>query len=103
MVLEIICGPHRSYLAKGVYKTVYVSTCMEVGLIPSEMLKSCLKVNDFSRATRAAAASLLAPGQHCPSPGKVTLRKHSVMDKLQKQHLASFPVSSMSHNIDQVF
>ena len=71
MVLEIICGPHRSYLDRDVYevhKTVYVGTCMEVRLIPSETLKPHLKINDFSQVTRAAAASLLAPGQQAVLP-----------------------------------
>lgn len=51
IVLEIICGPHRSCLDKDVYevhKLVYVGTCMEVRLISSEMLKPHLKINDFS-------------------------------------------------------
>lgn len=71
MVLEIICGPHRSYLDRDVHevhKTVYVGTCMEVRLIPSETLKPHSKINDFSQVTRAAAASLLAPGQQVVLP-----------------------------------
>lgn len=42
MVLEIICGPHRSYLDRDVYevdKSVYVDTCMEVRFFPSEKIK----------------------------------------------------------------
>jgi len=51
MLFEITCGSYRPYLDKDVYEvhiTVYVGTCMEVRLIPSETLKPHLKINDFS-------------------------------------------------------
>lgn len=108
MVSEMICGPRRSYLDRDVHKTVYVGTCTEVRLIPSEKLKPHLKINDFS-LLKSHVLLLLhlswpqGSRQCCPSLGKVPLRKHSVMDKSQNQHLASFPVSSMSYSIGQMF
>lgn len=107
MMLEIVCGPRRFYLDKGVYEVhyaVYAGTCVEVRLIPSEKLKPYLKTSDFSLLKSLALLLHLSrprsSRQRCPSPGNVTLRKHGAVDNLEKQHLASFPVSFMSYNID---
>lgn len=87
------------------HKTVKVSTCREIRLIPSEELNPHLKINDFLKSHMQLLLHLCSPGAagsiaHIQA---VTLRKHSVMDKSQKQRLASFPVSSLSFNIVQVF